>query len=182
MLEVRQVNATRRLALLRLRLSTPKTIVGETVREVAKVDLRPESRGRSSETIGATPRADSAGDSNDDKGVMGEANPGCPWADVRLLFPARQAPDLSGPKIKSIPSVLRKYRSFPNGAANGSNRPTAMVRDAKPRTNGAPTEFQVDSADVRVLEFIELVSPNRSVARGVRPSVSVPAFEEAWCA
>jgi excisionase family DNA binding protein len=34
----------------------PQAIVGETVREVAKADFRPEFRGQSSETIGAAPR------------------------------------------------------------------------------------------------------------------------------
>ena len=53
----------------------PKAIVGEAVREVAKADLRSVFCSQSSETIGPPPRTDAASDSDDDKGVMGEAIP-----------------------------------------------------------------------------------------------------------
>ena len=75
MFKVRQVDAAGRLALLRPRLGLPKAIVGETVGEVAKADLGSVFRSRSSETIGPPPRTDAASDSDDDKGVMGEAIP-----------------------------------------------------------------------------------------------------------
>jgi hypothetical protein len=45
MLKIWQVHTARRLAFVRPRLGPPKAIVGETVREVAKADLRSEFRG-----------------------------------------------------------------------------------------------------------------------------------------
>jgi hypothetical protein len=56
-------------------LGAPHAIVGETVREVAKGDLRPEFRSQSSKAIGAAAVADAAGDPDDDKGEMGEPIP-----------------------------------------------------------------------------------------------------------
>jgi hypothetical protein len=83
--KVRQVDSAGRLALLRPRLGQPEAIVRETGGEVAKADFRPEFRGQSSETIGAAPRTDAAGDSDDDKGGNGRGNPGCPWSGMFLV-------------------------------------------------------------------------------------------------
>ena len=47
----------------------------------------------------------------------------------------------------------------PDGVADGSNRPQRNRPRCEPENQRAPTEFHVDSADVRVLEFNELVSP-----------------------
>jgi hypothetical protein len=72
MLKVRQVNPTRRFAFLRLGLSPPKAIVGETDSEVAQCDLRSEFRGKPRQTVRALPRALAAGDLDDDEWVKRE--------------------------------------------------------------------------------------------------------------
>jgi hypothetical protein len=86
LLEVREIDAAGRLSFLRLRLGPPKTIVGKAVREVAKADLRAEFRRQPSETIGSAPRADAAGNPDDDERVVGEALLPVKTS-VRLRFP-----------------------------------------------------------------------------------------------
>ena len=54
---------------------------------------------------------------------------------------------------------LAHMAAIPWRTGNGSSQPNAIVRDANPRTNGRRPEFHVNSADVEVLEFNELVSP-----------------------
>jgi hypothetical protein len=63
-----------------------RPVVGEAVREVAKADLWPEFRGQSGEAIGPAPSADTASDTDDHKGVVGEAVPAVQAQHVRSLF------------------------------------------------------------------------------------------------
>ena len=71
MFKVRQVNPTRRFAFLRLGLSPPKAIVGETDSEVAQCDLRSEFRGKPRQAERALPRALAATDADHNKGIEG---------------------------------------------------------------------------------------------------------------
>jgi hypothetical protein len=84
--KVREVYAARAYAALATRLGSPKAIIGEAVREVAKADLRAEFRRQPSETIGSAPRADAAGNPDDDERVVGEALLPV-GTSVRLRFP-----------------------------------------------------------------------------------------------
>ena len=76
----------RAYAALATRLGSPKAIIGEAVREIAKADLRAEFRRQPSETIGSAPRADAAGNPDDDERVVGEALLPVKTS-VRLRFP-----------------------------------------------------------------------------------------------
>jgi len=91
MLKVRQVNPASRFALLRPRLGAPEAIVGETVSEVAKTDLRPEFRRETRQAIRAASRADAAGDTDHNERIQGEAVAIVHGPDVRFLFYSRQA-------------------------------------------------------------------------------------------
>ena len=71
---------------LRRACYTPRLAKGEAVREVAKADLRAEFRRQPSETIGSAPRADAAGNPDDDERVVGEALLPVKTS-VRLRFP-----------------------------------------------------------------------------------------------
>jgi hypothetical protein len=73
--EVRPVDATGRLALLRTRLGPPHAVIGEAVCEIAKADLWAVFGRQSSEPIGPTARTVAATDSDDDKGIMSKAIP-----------------------------------------------------------------------------------------------------------
>jgi hypothetical protein len=72
------MGAAGRLALLRARFGQPKAIVGETVREVAKANLRPELAAKPRKPQGPAPRADAAGDpDHDDEPLLRTGNDRC---------------------------------------------------------------------------------------------------------
>jgi hypothetical protein len=121
-----EVYATSALAVFGARLGPPKAIVRETVRKVAKADLRSEFRSQSRETIGPAPRADAANDPDDDKGVMGEAIPAVHAGLFYLCSQhvKRRTSSVSPPSgLRRLqPSALRKHRSFPTAVPHRSDR------------------------------------------------------------
>ena len=144
------------------------------------------------------------------RGNCPTVSPCCPWRKLPSL--TERLALVERPRRRGAMARMRKERSFAEGVADGSNRPQRNRPRCEPENQRAPTEFHVDSADVRVLEFNELVSPaddpmqvivtppirkssagchskaaapppsgarkHPSAARGIRPSVSVPAPEE----
>ena len=132
-----------------VRLRPPHAVVGKSVREVAKADLRPEFRCQSSETIGPAPRADAASDPDDDEGIVGEAV--VPAAHARmfaLCSKARQARAQRDPNPKSSLGGHLAGRTFGGMAIQGSN---AVHRRAELTCSNFRDMVNVSQAKIKFL-------------------------------
>jgi hypothetical protein len=100
MLEVRQIEAAGRLALLRTAPRPARDSRRKTNREGAEADFRTEFRSQSGEARSLAPRTDAAGDPHDEEGLVGEAIP--------IVHGRDRSPLVLGVKLSSV-------ATFPHG-------------------------------------------------------------------